>query len=1177
MNQIQLTLGIVPTLLSLSLSGYSANQAKEANPRPNIIFILTDDQRFDALGYAGNKIIQTPEIDRLAKEGCYFKNAFATTPICAASRASILTGLYERTHKYTFQTGPVREEFMNQSYPKLIREAGYYTGFFGKLGVNYDAKDQLFNVIEDYDRNTAFGDRRGYFYKKLGNDTVHLTRYTGEKALEFISKAPTNQPFCLSLSFSAPHAHDNSTGQYFWQKESDQLYKDVTIPDPQLGEDTYFNRLPKAVREGYNRLRWTWRFDTPEKYQQSVKGYYRMITEIDREIGKIRNKLKELEMDRNTVIIFMGDNGYFLGDRQLADKWLMYDNSVRVPLIVYDPRVNKHQDIEDMALNIDVPATLMNLAGAPQPKTWHGKSLLPIVQGNVKILGRDTILIEHLWEFKDIPPSEGVRTAEWKYFRYVNDKTWEELYHLTTDPLEKENLVKQKSQEKVLVALRKKLDQLSDKYADPYSGFPSGLTVEHIRKPENARIVDAKPEFGWIVPKQAVSQNGYQILVSSNKQLIDNNIADIWDSGQVRASSSINVEFGGTPLKENTSWFWKVRIWDRDNRLSDYSAVQEFKTGKFGDPITSHNIFQMERIAPVSLVKNPDGSYFADFGKDAFGTLELNYKTNKTETLLICLGEKLLDGRIDSKPGGTIRFSEVKLQVSPNKVNYVLQLPVDKRNTLPAAVQLPDSFGIVTPFRYAEIKNARQPISINDLHQKAYFHYFDESKSSFTSSDTVLNQVWDLCKYTMKATSFTGLYIDGDRERIAYEADAYINQLGHYNTDSEYAMAKQTIEYFMGHPTWPTEWLLHTAMMVYQDYLYTGDIELLRKYYGNLKNKTLIDLAREDGLISTVSGKVNGDFMLKIGFVDSTKRIKDIVDWPPAQKDTGWKLVTSEGERDGHEMLPFNTVVNCFFYQDMKIMAIMAGLLNQSADKDHFEVMAAKVKQSINQKLFDSKKGIYIDGEGSSHGSIHSNMTALAFGIVPAAYTKTVTDYIKTRGMACSVYGSQFLLEGLYEAGEGQYALDLMRATNDRSWWNMIRSGSTIALEAWDMKYKPNSDWNHAWGAAPANIIPRFLWGIQPKVAGFGIVQIKPQMGNLKFSTIKVPTIHGPFKGEYRKVSDRLKTYKIELPANTVGEFTVSMAVDEVVQLNGEKVNPSFQTIRLNPGLNYIEIKINSY
>jgi arylsulfatase A-like enzyme len=133
--------------------------------KPNIIFILTDDQRWDALGYAGNKIIQTPEMDKLAQEGVYFKNAIVTTPICAASRASIFSGLHERTHKYTFQTGPIRYEYMAESYPKLFRDAGYYTGFFGKFGVNYQGKEGLFDEIEDYDRNNGYKDYRGYFYK----------------------------------------------------------------------------------------------------------------------------------------------------------------------------------------------------------------------------------------------------------------------------------------------------------------------------------------------------------------------------------------------------------------------------------------------------------------------------------------------------------------------------------------------------------------------------------------------------------------------------------------------------------------------------------------------------------------------------------------------------------------------------------------------------------------------------------------------------------------------------------------------------------------------------------------------------------------------------------------------------------------------------------------------------
>jgi hypothetical protein len=449
--------------------------------------------------------------------------------------------------------------------------------------------------------------------------------------------------------------------------------------------------------------------------------------------------------------------------------------------------------------------------------------------------------------------------------------------------------------------------------------------------------------------------------------------------------------------------------------------------------------------------------------------------------------------------------------------------------------------------------------------------------SSFTSSDTTLNQIWDLCKYSIKATSATGYYIDGDRERIPYEADAYINQLGHYSTDREYAMARKTIEYFMNHPTWPTEWLLHTILMVYQDYYYTGNLELVNKYYDVLKNKTLLKLAREDGLISSSSNEVTDEFMKSLGFENPKNRLKDIVDWPPAQKDTGWKLSTNNGERDGYEMLPINTVVNSFFYINMAQMAELAGILNKKSDKDFFLKMAEKVKHSINEKLFDKNNGVYVDGEGSTHSSLHANMMPLAFGIVPEEYKKSVADFVKSRGMACSVYGAQYLLEGLYNSGEQQYALDLMRATNDRSWYNMIKVGSTITMEAWDMKYKPNSDWNHAWGAVPANIISRFLWGIIPKIPGFEIVQIKPQLGDLKNSTIAVPTIKGQIKGSYQVINEKIRKYQLELPANTRGEFILKSNPGDVVTVNSKIVNSSQQSIILEPGKTIVEINSKSF
>ena len=199
-------------------------QQKTNSEKPNIIFILTDDQRFDAIGYAGNKYVETPEMDDLAQSGTYFNNAIVTTPICAASRASILTGLHERAHNFNFQTGNVRDEYMDNSYPRLLKDNGYHTGFYGKYGVRYNDLDKQFDEYESYDRNNRFKDKRGYYYKTIDNDTVHLTRYTGQKALDFIeANASKDEPFCLSLSFSAPHAHDPAEDQYFWQNTTDNL------------------------------------------------------------------------------------------------------------------------------------------------------------------------------------------------------------------------------------------------------------------------------------------------------------------------------------------------------------------------------------------------------------------------------------------------------------------------------------------------------------------------------------------------------------------------------------------------------------------------------------------------------------------------------------------------------------------------------------------------------------------------------------------------------------------------------------------------------------------------------------------------------------------------------------------------------------------------------------------
>ncbi len=1149
--------------------------AQSSKDQPNIIFILTDDQRWDALGYAGNPLSNTPQMDKLATQGVFFKNALVTTPICAASRASIITGTYERAHGYNFQTSAVKDEFMQSAYPYVLKEAGYYTGFYGKLGIRYEQQEQLFDVIESYDRNGAYKDRRGYFYKTLGNDTVHLTRYTGQKALDFIDQAPKDQPFSLSLSFSAPHAHDPAEDQYFWGKESDQWLADQQVPDPNLGKDKYFNALPEIVREGFNRTRWYWRYDTPEKYQHSVKGYHRMIADIDREIGAIREKLKDTGKDQNTVIILMGDNGHFLGERQLAGKWLMYDNSIRVPLVIYDPRQNNHLDIDQMALNVDVPATMVDLAGADQPAGWQGKSLVPFLDGQRHNLDRDTVLIEHLWEFANIPPSEGVRTNEWKYLRYVNDQSIEELYDLVKDPRETKNLAFNKKYHSVLTNLRNKTDELSRRLKDPYVGAPDGLMVEYIRQSAAAKVKDETPEFSWVVPDGAKIQQGYQLLVASSIDKINKNIGDVWDSGQLRSGQNSNIQYKGSPLQNNSSYYWKVRIWDVLNRVTQYADPQSFQFKSATDQeITTPNIFQVERIKPVAFKEKGGGSYFIDFGKDAFSTLEFNYQTNSPDTVIVRLGEQLFNGKINQDPQGNIRYQEVKVAVTPKNNTYQLNLPPDQRNTKPQAVQLPDTIPVIFPFRYAEIDNANG-LKKGDVTQVAYFTYFEEDNSSFSSSDTVLNQVWDLCKYSIKATSFAGLYVDGDRERIPYEADAYLNQLTHYAVDQEYPIARRTIEYFMEYPTWPTEWQQHVALMFHADYMYTGNTELIEKYYEPLKYKTLMQLADSDGLISTT--RVTPEIMKQLGFKDPSVKLRDITDWPPAQKDTGWKLATAEGERDGFVFSPINTLVNCFYYRNMVIMAEFAEILGKYEEAEMFRFQAFKAKKAINETLLSKETGVYVDGDTTDHSSLHSNMVALAFDVVPKANIDKVVDFIKTRGMACSVYGSQYLMDGLYKAGAADYALELMTATHDRSWWNMIAIGSTVSLEAWDMKYKPNSDWNHAWGAVPGNIVARRMWGIRPKTPGGSIVTIEPQLSKLKDTEIKVPFLKGVVAASYQRVNNRLQKYEFDLPANVSAELILKAAPEDAITLNGEPVNMAFGTIRLSPGHNEVVLKINSF
>jgi arylsulfatase A-like enzyme len=422
------------------LPACKGNTPQVNEKKPNIIFILTDDQRWDALGFAGNPIIKTPNIDKLAGSGLYFKNAFVTTSICAASRASLFTGLYERTHNYTFGHPPLNNQYMFESYPFLLRKAGYKTGFVGKFGVkvNEGIKDSLF----DWSKETAWP-----YIKEIDGKKVHLADIEGNHAIDFI-KSNKEQPFCLSLSFWAPHADDGSKEQYFWPEYCDSLYKDVVIPLPKTADPAFFEALPDFLKTTMNRERWYWRFDTPEKYQEMVKGNYKMISGVDSVIGRIQNTLMKEGLTENTVIIFMSDNGYFLSDRGYADKWLMYEQSIRVPMIIYDPRqpeTKRGKKFDEMVLNIDVTPTILQLAGVQSPERYQGSSLTAFYEKKPENW-RTAIFCEHWLEKNStILKTECFRDDTWKFIRYQDHPDFVELYNFKADVNEVNNLALDKN------------------------------------------------------------------------------------------------------------------------------------------------------------------------------------------------------------------------------------------------------------------------------------------------------------------------------------------------------------------------------------------------------------------------------------------------------------------------------------------------------------------------------------------------------------------------------------------------------------------------------------------------------------------------------------------------------------------------------------------------------------
>lgn len=655
---------------------------------------------------------------------------------------------------------------------------------------------------------------------------------------------------------------------------------------------------------------------------------------------------------------------------------------------------------------------------------------------------------------------------------------------------------------------------------------PTGLSCDLLEHPEETVITTAVPRFGWVYNPSFPDdgQTRYRIIVASSKVLTQRGIGDMWDSGVVNSSDSINVPYHGRQLLGNHDYYWRVQTADSRGRMGSFSDIQEFCTdtvlvrpsnvpwtdppgqpfaGMFYNASSSiwANRYPLRFVAapPLLITNTGPGRWFVDFGQDAFGYVAVRLKASSGGTKVQARFGEMADGlavRSDPPEISTVRYTNVDFIVHEGDTVYSVRPPIYKAYDPEKIINPPYSLGPVMPFRYFELRNVPGMLTAADVRQERLLSEFDTNAASFHSSSPALNQVWTLCRNSMQILTFDGIYVDGDRERTPYEADAYIHQLSAYAVDREFTMPRYTFEYLLQHPTWPTEWKFHMIFMAWADYQQTGNADLLYRYYDALKPDLLAWAATGDGLIRGFPG-----FPMKS---DS-----DVVDWPPSDRD-GFII------RNAHYLNWTNSINNAFYYQSLKLMARIATVVGHPKDAQSYTAMAARAYSRYNTAFWDSDSQSYVDGVGTTHSSAHANFFPLAFGLVPPDRRPAVIRYLHSRiaaddGMPASVYGAQYLLDALFENGDADMALNLMTTNGPRGWLNMINLGSTLTMEAWSFEDKKNTDWNHAWGAAPANVISRFVLGVRPMTPGFEKILIEPELGTiLSYVDGTVPTIRGP-------------------------------------------------------------------
>jgi arylsulfatase A-like enzyme len=489
--------------------------ASASTPRPNVIVVLADDMRIGVTGYEGHSLVKTPNLDRLAAEGTVFTNGFATSAACTPSRTSLLSGLYERRHGINFNSqSSMTEEAYAKTYPMLLKQAGYFVGYVGKnhtpigrsdegpTGYNSGVMEESFDYWYAGHRHLRFYSKSHHpIFENAASDTqVEIIQEGVENFLEpdeafqagqyFLRSRPRDQPFALLINFNVPHAAGTGSME---QRDSDlDLYKSayrdqlaaVELPTNYIAFDDI--EVPKIPRHVYNGeyIRSYDYVKTADDLKERRIREMQTISGIDRLLGVLMGKLHGQGIADNTIIVFTSDHGLLHGEFGLGGKVLLYEPSIRVPLIVMDPRMAPEVRItqsDELVALVDIAPTLLDLTDIAIPQTMQGMSLKPLMQGQ-KTSWRQELFLENMMTIQNYPRMEGVRTQRWKYIRYFDRAKdqhyskminasiegevpiYEELFDLDNDPQETTNVASVPDNAAVIDRLRRKNAELVKRF-----------------------------------------------------------------------------------------------------------------------------------------------------------------------------------------------------------------------------------------------------------------------------------------------------------------------------------------------------------------------------------------------------------------------------------------------------------------------------------------------------------------------------------------------------------------------------------------------------------------------------------------------------------------------------------------------------------------------------------------